>query len=521
MRLTLACLGILLAFATALAVNSTRLIQAALDRDLRQQTAQMSRLINLTIAPYAGEGRLDLLQDYLRELLAEGDEGAGLTYLVVLGPSGDRIIGAGNTPPGALPEASGDVRRAVKLGILHVRQPLLLPANEIGTLQYGLSLGGFRRLVNGLLHDGALILAISFLLASVFFWLTGFRLSRRLGSLVRAAQGIADGHFERRVGVRGHDEYAELAAAFNTMATAVGDRITALEASQREVRELNETLEQRVERRTQELAERNSLLQETVETLNHTRQRLIRTEKLAGLGKVVVGVAHELNTPIGNATVIASALEDRTVRLRSGLEHGIKRSQLAEYLDTAAQSARQLVGNLERAANLVVRFRDTAADRQQAERRSFDAEDLLRDVAVLARIRAERNDVHTEVRAAGPIIVDSYPALWEKMLLHCLANCYQHAFAQDRPGTIQINADADALRLTIQIRDDGVGISEENLERVFDPFFTTALGQGGSGLGLHAVYNIVTGALGGDIALASDPGKGTCITIELPRVTPE
>lgn len=519
-RLTLASLAILVAFALALAFNSSRLIRTALDRDLRQQTEQMSRLINLTIAPYAGEGRLDLLQDYLRELLADTNEGAGITYLVVNGPKGDRIVSAGQAPAAPLPEATRDVPQAMQLGVMHVRQSVLLPANEIGTLQYGLSLGGYKRLVNGLLRDGLLILSLSFVLAAAFFWLAGFRLSRRLARLVGAAQGIADGHYTRRVTIEGEDEYTELASAFNTMAGAIDERINALERSQKEVRELNETLEQRVARRTVELAERNTQLSETIETLNHTRQRLIRTEKLAGLGNVVVGVAHELNTPIGNAKVIASALEGRTEQMRDALASGMKRSELAEYLETADQSARQLVANLERAATLVTRFRETAADRQGAERRRFDAVELLHDTAVLARIRAERNDIHTEVLASGPIDVESYPALWERMLLNCLANCYQHAFCGGRGGAIRITIDSNDTRLTIRIRDDGAGISGEHLERVFDPFFTTALGQGGSGLGLHTVYNIVTGVLDGDIAIASAAGQGTTLTIELPRITP-
>lgn len=520
-RLTLASLAILLAFALALGFNSSRLIRAALDRDLRQQTAQMSRLINLTIAPYAGEGRLELLQDYLRELLAESDSESGLSYLVVIGPKGEAIVTAGRVPSGALPATTDDIAHAVQQGVMHVRQPILLAANEVGTLQYGLGVGGFKQLVNGLLRDGLLILTFSFILAAAFFGLTGFRLSRRLGRLVRAAQAIAGGDYSRHVNEHGRDEYAQLAASFNTMAGAIDERIDALERSQREVRELNETLEQRVARRTLELAERNTELSETIETLNHTRQRLVRTEKLAGLGKVVVGVAHELNTPIGNAKVLASALEDRTGQMRTALEGGIRRSELAEYLEATEESARQLVGNLERAAALVVRFRDTAADRREGERRRFDVVELLQDCAVLARIRAERQDVQTEVKAAGPIEVDSYPALWERMLLNCLANCYQHAFASRDGGKIVITADADASRMTIRIRDDGVGISAENLERIFDPFFTTALGQGGSGLGLHAVYNIVTGVLDGDVAVISEPGHGTTLTIELPRTTPE
>ncbi len=520
-RLTLASLAILLAFALALGFNSSRLIRAALDRDLRQQTAQMSRLINLTIAPYAGEGRLELLQDYLRELLAESDSESGLSYLVVIGPKGEAIVTAGRVPSGALPATTDDIAHAVQQGVMHVRQPILLAANEVGTLQYGLSVGGFKQLVNGLLRDGLLILTFSFILAAAFFGLTGFRLSRRLGRLVRAAQAIAGGDYSRHVNEHGRDEYAQLAASFNTMAGAIDERIDALERSQREVRELNETLEQRVARRTLELAERNTELSETIETLNHTRQRLVRTEKLAGLGKVVVGVAHELNTPIGNAKVLASALEDRTGQMRTALEGGIRRSELAEYLEATEESARQLVGNLERAAALVVRFRDTAADRREGERRRFDVVELLQDCAVLARIRAERQDVQTEVKAAGPIEVDSYPALWERMLLNCLANCYQHAFASRDGGNIVITADADASRMTIRIRDDGVGISGDNLERIFDPFFTTALGQGGSGLGLHAVYNIVTGVLDGDVAVISEPGHGTTLTIELPRTTPE
>ncbi|MCX9155860.1 ATP-binding protein [Niveibacterium sp. 24ML] len=520
-KLTLASLGVLLVFAVALAFNSSRLIRAALDHDMGKQTSQMSRLINLTIAPYAAEGQLDLLQDYVRELLSEGKSDTGLVYLVVIDSHNKQLVSAGSLARGALPPPSRDIADAMREGVMHVRQPVLLSSNDVGSLQYGLGIGGFKQLLNGLLRDGLLILTLSFLFAAVFFGLTGYRLSRRLSRLVTAAQAISGGNYSKRVVVGGHDEYAELALAFNTMALAIDERIEALERSQREVSELNEHLEQRVTERTHELAERNTQLSETIETLNHTRQRLVRTEKLAGLGKVVVGVAHELNTPIGNAKVIASALEGRTDQMRNALALGLKRSELSSYLEGTEESARLLVANLDRAAELVVRFRESAADRREAERRSFDAVEALKDVAVLARIRAERSDIETEVIADGTIMVDSYPAMWERMLLNCLANCYQHAFAGHSGGKIRISADADKQRITIRIQDNGCGISPEHLERIFDPFFTTALGQGGSGLGLHSVYNIVTGVLDGEVAVSSEVGTGTLLTIEIPRRTPD
>lgn len=520
-NLTLASLGVLLVFAVALAFNSSRLIRVALDHDMGKQTSQMSRLINLTIAPYAAEGQLDLLQDYVRELLSEDRSDTGLLYLVVIDSHNKRLVSAGTVVPGALPPPSRDIADAMREGVMHVRQPVLLSSNDVGSLQYGLGIGGFKQLLNGLFRDGLVILTLSFLLAAVFFGLTGYRLSRRLSRLVTAAQAIAGGNYGKRVFVGGKDEHAELAIAFNTMAQAIDERIEALERSQREVSELNEHLEQRVAERTHELAERNAQLSETIETLNHTRQRLVRTEKLAGLGKVVVGVAHELNTPIGNAKIIASALEGRTDQMRSALAQGMKRSELSSYLEGTEESARLLVANLDRAAELVVRFRESAADRREAERREFDAVEALQDVAVLARIRAERSDIETEVVAEGAIMVDSYPAMWERMLLNCLANCYQHAFANRTGGKIRISADADKQRITIRIQDNGVGISPEHLERIFDPFFTTALGQGGSGLGLHSVYNIVTGVLDGEVAVSSEAGSGTVLTIEIPRRTPD
>lgn len=291
----------------------------------------------------------------------------------------------------------------------------------------------------------------------------------------------------------------------------------AIERTRREheLAQHREHLEELVTARTAEL-------RATLDTLSLTQEELVRRDKLAALGALVAGVAHELNTPIGNSLVVATTMAEHAHALASTLADGLRRSTLDHYLERAHEANDILVRNLHRAAALVASFKQLAVDSTAAQRRIFSLTTLLLDMAMPLRISAiGQRPVTIKLDIAPGLTMDSYPGPLSQVLGNVIDNCLVHGFDLDTEGEIRISAARrDGELVAIAIADNGAGIAPELAARVYDPFFTTKLGSGGSGLGLHVAHNIVTGVLGGRIELHSTPGEGATFTLVLPLVAP-
>lgn len=287
--------------------------------------------------------------------------------------------------------------------------------------------------------------------------------------------------------------------------------------------ELNTRLEAKVEERTAELAQVNRALTRTVEDLSSAQGELVRQEKLASLGAMVAGIAHELNTPIGNSVTLASTLSHETGRTRKAVEtEALRRSQLVEFLQTCDEAARLLNRNLAAAHELISSFKQVAVDQTSENRRSFDFAHTLEEIIATLRPSLRATRISLELAITGDARMDAYPGALARVLTNLVENARVHGFANGGPGSIRVSAavrDEDWLEL--DVADNGCGIPLENHAKVFDPFFTTRLGRGGSGLGLHIVFTLVTRVLGGRIALESPAEGGTRFHIELPRVAPK
>ena len=297
----------------------------------------------------------------------------------------------------------------------------------------------------------------------------------------------------------------------------VQEDITEKRQNEQEIRNMNTTLERRVSERTQALEAANSELTVVLENLQRAQRELLRTEKMAALGSLVAGVAHELNTPIGTSVTVASTLAQHTDSVLQEFEKGLRRSVLEEYLKNAKTGADLLLRNLSKASELVISFKQVAVDRTSANRRVFALDEMLSELIVTMgpTIRKTRHDiVHT---VPPKLMMDSYPGPLGQVLTNLINNAFIHAFEGDFRGTVTISARLlDDASVEIWVRDNGKGIPDANLSRIFDPFFTTRLGQGGSGLGLNIVYNLVTGILGGNIVVESELGIGSGFKISLP-----
>ncbi|HEU0083435.1 MAG TPA: PAS domain S-box protein [Bradyrhizobium sp.] len=256
--------------------------------------------------------------------------------------------------------------------------------------------------------------------------------------------------------------------------------------------------------------------------LRETQNSLIEAEKLAALGRLVAGVAHEVNNPVGISLTVASSLERKTNLFAAEVERGnLKRSSLNDFLDASRDASSQLVANLNRAAELIQSFKQVAADRNYSDQRAFDLGDLTEQVVMSLRPGLRKHNLTLEIECAPNLMMNSYPGPYGQVLTNLFLNSVAHAFPQGKSGTVEIKVrEYDKDNVEILFSDNGIGMSLDVRRRAFDPFFTTRRDQGGTGLGLHIVYSIVTNRLGGRLDLDSQPGGGTQVRIILPRVAP-
>lgn len=299
--------------------------------------------------------------------------------------------------------------------------------------------------------------------------------------------------------------------------------ITLQRQIEQQMQDLNTQLEQRVASRTVKLEHSNAELAEALSTLKKMQSELIRSEKLASLGSLVAGIAHELNTPIGNSVMVASTLQDETQRLLKEVQGGkVSRGSFDTFLGQMGFGTDVLMRSLTRAADLIRSFKHVAVDQSNDMRRQFDLREVLDEIILTSAPLYQKTLFSLEKNLEDGIKMDSFPGAIGQVLTNLISNSITHGFDKRSTGKMQLRvARSVGEMVSLSFDDDGIGISAAHLKKVFDPFFTTKLGQGGSGLGMNIVYNLVTEVLGGSIDILSQPGQGTHITIVLPIVAPE
>lgn len=290
--------------------------------------------------------------------------------------------------------------------------------------------------------------------------------------------------------------------------------VTELRQAQQALQTLNAELEQRVSDRTQEL-------ESAIDHLHRTQDELVRSEKLAGLGSLVAGVAHELNTPIGNAVIVASTLADQQRRFADEVEAGLRRSSLTRFVTEVQEGVDVMERNLRRAAELISGFKQVAVDQSSHQRRRFDLKEIVHELTLTLSPTLRRAGVAFTQDVPADVTLDSYPGPLGQVIMNVVNNAVVHAFAQQAQPCIEATGRVSDGLLTLTLTDNGCGIPPEHLPRVFDPFFTTRLGKGGSGLGMHIVYSLVTELLGGSVHIDSTVGRGTTVTLRIPLQAPQ
>jgi PAS domain S-box-containing protein len=294
-----------------------------------------------------------------------------------------------------------------------------------------------------------------------------------------------------------------------------------LRAPNGEIVAVNVAAEEITERKRSELAMRRAreIAETTLQHLRETQASLIEAEKLAALGRLVAGVAHEINGPVGISLTVASSLQRRYEVFASDVERGeIKRSALNEFLGAVRDAALQLVANLVRASELVQSFKQVAADRSGLERRRFDVGELAEQALVGLRPEVRKQGLMLDIICEPDLVIDSLPGPYGLVVSNLVLNSIMHAFPSGGKGTITLRAGAlGEGDIEIVVSDDGCGMSPQIRRHAFDPFFSTRRHEGATGLGLHIVHSMVVDRLEGQLALTSEPGVGTTVRLILPR----
>lgn len=259
-----------------------------------------------------------------------------------------------------------------------------------------------------------------------------------------------------------------------------------------------------------------AIIEQRSKTLLEAQSRIMEQEKLASLGALVAGVAHEINTPIGVALMAASTLETDAKALQACLNGPkVSRSELIEISDGLREAANLVVNNLMRAGELISSFKQLAVEQSIDEVCSFDLGQLIHSVVVALRPQLKKHQVDITVNVPKELNVKLSAGSISQILTNLVMNALIHAFPQQQSGKITISAERQGSVTILRCCDNGVGVSDEIKQKMFDPFFTTRRGQGGTGLGLNLVHNIVS-KYGGTIQVDSAPNAGVCFMITLP-----
>ncbi|WP_198109007.1 sensor histidine kinase [Inhella proteolytica] len=399
-------------------------------------------------------------------------------------------------------------------------KPIDREGRQIGQLSVTMSAAPLLERAQRELYEAAgRTLLVAALSMAMILWLLRRRVLGPMERLSKAAFELGSGQMGTPVTVEGNDEIARVGQAMERM------RLALIEAFDR-LRQHANTLEDQVSQRTAELTKTNQELTRAMLQLKTAQKELVESEKLASLGRLVAGVAHELNTPLGNAMTVVTSLEDRWGELDSAMKSGqpLRRSQLENLVADTRRGQDILQRNVRKAAELVRDFKQVAIDQTQDARREFDLAGMVKDVLVMVEPSFKHTPfvIHTELEDG--LKMNSFPGSLGQVLTNLLINARVHGL-HDRPeGQVQVTCvhatdNPDWVELTV--RDDGWGMDENTRKRIFDPFFTTKLGRGGTGLGMHIVHNIVTQLLGGFIDVVSEPNQGALMRLRLPKAAPE
>lgn len=353
----------------------------------------------------------------------------------------------------------------------------------------------------------SIVIAIAFLFTGTgIIILISNRLLKPIMALTNSVREITKGNFivSEDIKVYSKDEIGTLSIAFVDMTKTLQKSHSLLDEHRR-------TLEVKVEERTKEL-------KKAYDNLKLSQEQLVESEKMASLGQLVAGIAHEVNTPIGIGVTTSTNFIDITKNIVSSYKNDeMTKDDLERFFETSSKSCELIYRNLLRTAELIKSFKMISADQVSHEKRKFNMASYLSDIISSLRPKLKKAEPEVSITCPANIVLNSYPGAIAQIITNFIINSLTHAFGDIKKYKIDIEVSTTNDELIIlKYSDNGKGISEKNIKKIFDPFFSTMRGKGGTGLGLNIVYNIVTQTLKGGIKCNSTPGKGVTFIIEMP-----
>ena len=313
-------------------------------------------------------------------------------------------------------------------------------------------------------------------------------------------------------------ELQKLCTTFNTMSKTIQNNMEVISSTNADLQQAHEQLEDKVEQRTEELLLKNQELQQALERLKQTQDQLVHAEKMASLGNLVAGIAHEINTPVGVGVTATSHLQKVTKEFSHLYANGeIKRRDLSNYLAESNEALVIIFSNLERASQLIRSFKQVSVDQSSEAKRVFNVKQYLGEILLSLHPKLKRTQLKVTVECDEKLRMDSFPGAFGQIITNLVLNSLTHAYETEDTGELIINIVPEGEhKISLTYSDDGKGMEKDVVAQIFNPFFTTKRGMGGTGLGLYILYNIVTQQFGGTIECVSEPGKGTTFMIGIP-----
>ncbi|GAB2989728.1 sensor histidine kinase [Psychrosphaera aestuarii] len=374
-----------------------------------------------------------------------------------------------------------------------------------------------------LLKINLLVIAFVALLAFLIAQSLRNRVLKPINNFVQELESASqDQEFKKKVSPIPFDEISVIADAVNELLIKIAQQIRRFSLAEQEITQLNQNLEEKVIFRTKALRESNEELLNALEQVHQYQSQVIQSEKMASLGQMVAGVAHEVNTPIGLGVTASTMLSDRIDDIKSKLDDKtLSAAQLASFLSDSRENTQIIYRNLTRAADLISSFKQVAVDQTAGVIREIKLHEYLDEIINSMQPTLKKYRHIVTINCDESLTIKTKPGPLNQIIINLIMNSITHGFKAMEQGQITINATLNKDKCIVNFIDNGCGIEEKIKQKVFDPFVTTSRGEGGSGLGLHLVYNLVTQALKGNISVVSELTSGAQFTIEFPAYLQE
>jgi C4-dicarboxylate-specific signal transduction histidine kinase len=427
---------------------------------------------------------------------------------------------ASKTPPVPLKVGSIEELQIPRITDDHIE--LIKPVEYEGKIEGYVYIRGSLERLNKYINNKILVDILLTLFVLLLVLLVARSIQKRIAAPIEdlslLLQDVSKNHnYSTRASSSHIEELNTLSNNLNIMLSRTQNQIERHEADKQEINQLNQSLEEKVNQRTIALREANQELLNTLERMHQYQNQIVESEKMASLGQMVAGVAHEVNTPIGLGVTGSTLLRDKLADIQVAFDQKTLTSkQLERFIVDGVENLDLIYRNLNRAADLISNFKRVAVSQDTEISADVNVQSLLSNILMAMNAEISIKSPEIELNLPDNLTISSKTGPLQQIFEQLISNSLIHGFEDERDNKIWIGAEKKGNNIKITYLDNGSGVPTSIKKRIFDPFVTTKRGEGGSGLGMHLVYNLVTQALDGSITLDEDYAEGTRYVISLP-----